>query len=139
MRPSRILSAVLLVPLVLPGVMRAQEATPRDDRDTAIRVPRTEVRGLTGSVVVQDRTPASESQAAAKQGLGGTEDHYQPGWYYPPNWPMHPAPYNGWHLYSDGDFQPFDGLHGPPASFWFYRPSPSFWFYRPHSAGHPHR
>jgi hypothetical protein len=115
MQPPLRLSAVLVIPLVLPGVLRAQEATHR-----------------------------------------GTEYHYQPGWNYAPTWTMSPSSFNGWDLYSDGGFQPFDGLHGPPPSFWFYRPSPtfwfygpsssfrfydpppSFWFYRPHSAGHPY-
>ena len=147
MQPPLRLSAVLLVPLVLPGVLRAQEATRRDDQGAAIRVLRTEVRSLTGSVAAQERTRDRESQVAAQQGLVGTEYPYQPGWYYAPVWPMNPPPFTGWDLYSDGGFQPFDGLDGPPPScwfyrpsptFWFYRPSPSFWFYGPHSGGHPH-
>jgi hypothetical protein len=147
MRPPLRLSAVLLVPLVLPGVMRAQEVTRRDDQDAAIRVRRTEARSHTGSVVAPERAPGSESQGAAQQGLGGTEMHYQPGWYYPPSWPMNGHSFTGWDVYSDGGFQPFDEMDCPPASFWFYRPSttfwfyrpsPSFWFNRPHSAVHPH-
>jgi hypothetical protein len=156
MQPPSLLSAILLVPLVLPGVLPAQEATRRHDQDAAVRGLRTAVRSLTGSVVAQERTPDSDSQGTARQGLAGTEHHYQPGWNDPLSWPMNSHPFTGGDLYSDGGFQPFDGLHGPPDSFWFYqpstnfyfyqpstnfwfyRPSPSFWFYRPHGIGHPH-
>jgi hypothetical protein len=138
MQPPLLLSAVLLVPLALPGVLRAQQALRREDRDIAIRAPGAEVRNFTGPVVAQERTPASASQGAARQGLGGAENHHQPGWYCPPGWPVNPSPFLGWDLHGDGGFQPFDGLSGPPDSFWFYRPSPSFWFYRPYNPGHPH-
>lgn len=103
MQPPLVLSAVLLIPLVLPGILRAQGATPRDDR----------------------------SQAAAQQSVGGTADPYQTGWYYPSSWPMNPPSFAGSHLYSDGGPLAFEWFYRPSPSFWFNQPSASFWYYQP--------
>src|SRR5262249_52271718 len=75
----------------------------------------------------------SVSPVAAQQGLVGTDYHNQPGWHYAADGTMNPSPFTGWSLSSDGGFQPSDGLHGPPPSFWFYQPAPTLRFYSPSS------